>query len=92
MTLSHAQRQHLRGLLGQHICFRGTQARIIEFLEQEQALVLQLAGQQARLQDSQYGEPGRRVAGTRLLPILDPDRPGELNPELLSLAPLNEIT
>lgn len=92
MTLSHAYRQHLRALLGQHVCFRGAQARVVEFLEQEQALVIQLAGQQGRLQDSQYGEPGRRVARTHLLPIHDPNRPGELNPELLQLAPANDIT
>lgn len=85
MTLSTPQRQQLRALIGHSLCYRGSQVQVIEFLEKEQALVLQLSAANRSLQDSQYGEPGRQVNATALLPIYDPDSPGELNRDVLAL-------
>ena len=84
MQLSLQLHQQLRGLLGQAICYRGKKGRIIEFLEREQALVVELEDTLYRLQESQYGEPGRQVSPTHLLPIFDPQQPGQLNQELAS--------
>ena len=85
MTLSAQQRQQLRKMLGRSICYHGMDGRVIEFLEQEQALVIHLPGGVPSLQEGQYGEPGRQVTSTISLPIVDPKQPGRLNPELAEL-------
>lgn len=85
MSLSTLQRRRLRALIGQCVCYHGTEGQIIEFLDQEQALVLELGGLNQRLQAGQYGEPGRQVKATKLLPIFDPDAPGQFNHELHGL-------
>ena len=85
MTLTKQHHQQLRSLLGQAICYGGENGQIIEFLEQEQALVVQLHRARGSVQDGQYGEPNRRVPTTCLLPIFDPEQPQQLNPALQAL-------
>ncbi len=85
MTLSVTQQQQLRTLLGRTVCYHGRNGRVIEFLEQEQALVLHLENATQTMQEGQYGEPGRRADNTVLLPVFDPEQPGNLNPLLAEL-------
>lgn len=85
MILDAQQRQQLRRLIGSATIYNGKPARVIEFLEQEQALVLHLSSANRQLQDDQYGEPGRQVATTVVVPLFDPVDQEKPNPQLAQL-------
>lgn len=85
MAINSALKQQLQGLIGHSVRHRGTPCRIIELLESEAALVLQADGERGALQDTQYGNPGRRVAEVFTIPLFDEEEPRRFHHDLLAL-------
>lgn len=73
----------LRSLIGEPVSHRGSPCHVIEVLADGPSLVLQdTAG--TELQDNQYGEPGRRVPRTYVVPLLD-DTGADIHPDFARL-------
>jgi len=58
---------------------------VLEVLEEDASLVLQTTGMRDALQADQYGEAGRHVAETFILPLLAEDGSGGFHPEFCEL-------
>lgn len=90
MAISKQLKRQLQDLIGQPVSHRGMPCRIIEVLEHEAALVLQADGEREALQDTQYGNPGRRVAEVFTIPLYDEDDQQRFHADLLQLGLLRE--
>lgn len=85
MNISEPLKLHLRSLIGSAVHYQGKQCTVVEFLEKEATLVLEIDGTRAELQDNQYGDPGRLVAGVFTIPIFDEKIGDTFHPELRQL-------
>lgn len=70
--------QRLRTLVGRTLSYDGHSCRIIEILEQENALVLRCEDGAPVIQGNQFGEATRRVMNCHTLPLFDKHQ--DLNP------------
>jgi hypothetical protein len=76
--------RRLRKLIGHHCQHLGQRCTLIEILAEEAMIILRCEGGTAPIQTDQFGQPFRRAAETRQIPLLDED--GEnLSAELLDL-------
>ncbi len=74
----------LKELIGQTVQYGEQRARILELLEDQQALVLELVDAAPVIQANQIGDASRRVGRTLTVPIFSSDGTG-LNPLLQSI-------
>ncbi len=76
--------RRLRKLIGHHCHHLGQHCTLIEILAEEAMIILRCEGGTTPIQADQFGQPFRRAAETRQIPLLDED--GEnLSAELLDL-------
>ena len=76
--------RRLRKLIGRRCRHLGQSCTLIEILAEEAVIILRCEGGTAPIQTDQFGQPFRRAAETRQIPLLDED--GEnLSAELLDL-------
>lgn len=59
----------IRGLIGRHVVYKGTEYVIVEVLDEAPALVLE--ARDTVIQADQHGEAHRRVPNTETVPILN---------------------
>ncbi|MCW8841496.1 MAG: hypothetical protein OQK96_11080, partial [Gammaproteobacteria bacterium] len=83
MALDTRLRSELQRLIGQTVNHYGTSCRVVELLENEPALVLEVCHARSSLQETQYGDPGRRVAEIVTIPLFAEPGSAALHPELL---------
>jgi hypothetical protein len=64
----------LRGMIGQCVVYQGQMCWVIEVIEEQTALVLQIAVEKNTIQPNQFGEAHRRASEIITLPVLTADR------------------
>ncbi|MCW9088570.1 MAG: hypothetical protein OQK54_03460 [Gammaproteobacteria bacterium] len=89
LTLNNRLRAALQSHIGQTVNHRGASCRVVELLENEPALVLEVCHARSSLQETQYGDPGRRVAEIVTIPLFAEPGSAALHPELLRLGLLS---
>ncbi len=75
---------HLRRLIGERVDYRGTRCRLVEVVEDEQAVVLEACHRFSELQSDQTGNTSRRVPKLISVRVFLPGGAG-LNPEFIDL-------
>ncbi len=85
MPLTDSHKDRLRPLIGASVNYRGISCVVLEVLEEDASLVLQAVGVRDALQENQYGEAGRHVAETFLLPLFAEDDSDGFHPEFCKL-------
>ena len=89
MNEESRHQQELQRLIGRSVIHQGIPCTVIEYLANEPALVLESRVTHSSLQDTQYGNPGRRVAETFTIPLYDENDSSRFHPDLLCLGLLD---
>lgn len=82
--------QDIRQLIGQRVLHRGIRCLVVEYLENEPALVLEASGPRQGIQDNQYGDPHRRAPEVFTIPVFESPSRDHLHPDLLALGLIPE--
>lgn len=77
--------QDIRQLIGQRVFHQGISCLVVEYLENEPALVLEASGPRQGIQDNQYGDPHRRAPEIFTIPIYESPCSNHFHPDLLAL-------